>query len=133
MFIFIQSLLFAPTYQKLRFRSALTLYVLVLILGSIPGARADVGRLASGLVLHSVTYAVLTFLLFGGGFGTPRQRAIKALATIMLMGALDEFIQTFLSYRRGSAMDWLVDCNAAAITSALLWAFWPKTTPALPT
>lgn len=119
-------LLFADRFQTLRLRCALALYLLVLFLGSLPGARAEVGVFASGLVLHSGTYAVLTFLLFSGGPGRPARRAVKAVAAIALMGALDEFVQGFFSYRTAAVSDWLVDCSAALVSAGLLWAFWPE-------
>src|SRR5471030_49032 len=87
------SLLLTSSHARLRYWSAIALYLLILILGSIPGARAEIGNVASGLVLHSCAYAGLTFLLFTGGSGTLPQRAAKAVLTIMLMGALDEYVQ----------------------------------------
>ena len=49
--------LLTPAHANLRYRGAIVLYLLILSLGSIPGARADMGRVASGLVLHSCAYA----------------------------------------------------------------------------
>ncbi len=102
------------------------LYAAIVIMGSVPGARADIGTVASGLVLHSLAYATLAFLLFTGTTGTPRARAVKAVLGVMLMGAGDELVQSFLPYRHGALSDWLVDVNAAVITSVLLWAFLPE-------
>ncbi|MET3130908.1 VanZ family protein [Oxalobacteraceae bacterium GrIS 1.11] len=118
-------LLLADQYQKLRYRCALAMYLLILILGSIPGARADIGQYASGLVLHSAAYSVLTFLIFSGGPGTSLQRATQAVLTIMLMGALDELVQSFVPYRHGAVSDWLVDCGAAVVSAVFLYVFLP--------
>ncbi len=115
-----------PRYEKTRYRWAILLYLLVVFMGSIPGARASIGNFASGLVLHSLAYAVLTVLLFTGSSGSAMQRAIKSILTVMVLGALDEFIQSFFPYRRASIIDWAVDSNAAVIVSALLWAAWPR-------
>jgi VanZ family protein len=123
------TVLFDATYQKVRYRTAFGLYLAALIVGSIPGARADMGKYASGLVLHTSGYAILTALLFSGRPGTPFGRAVSAVLTVMLMGAVDEKIQTFFPYRHGSVQDWLVDCAAAVLTALLLWAFWPKAGP----
>ncbi len=90
------------------------------------GAEDDIGHVASGLVLHSLAYAGLTLLLFSGTQGTPTRRALQSLATIALMGALDEVVQSFLPYRNGAVSDWLVDCSASAAAALLLWAFWPR-------
>jgi VanZ family protein len=119
-------LLVSADHQKLRYRSAFLLYLMILIWGSVPGAREDIGHIASGVVLHSIAYGGLTFLLFTGRAGTPLRRAATALATIALMGALDELVQSFMPFRRGTLTDWLVDCNAGLIMSAILWAFWSK-------
>jgi VanZ family protein len=81
---------------------------------------------ASGLILHSCAYASLAFLLFTGGRGGNRLRAVKAFLTIALMGALDEYVQSFFPYRHGAVSDWLVDCNAALLTAALMWALWTR-------
>jgi len=120
------SLLLTSSHAKLRCWSAIALYLLILVLGSIPGARAEIGNVASGLVLHSCAYAGLTFLLFTGGSGTLPQRAAKAVLTIMLMGALDEYVQSYFPYRHASVSDWLVDCNAAVLCTVLMSALWSK-------
>ena len=126
MLTLLENIFVTAQFQKLRYGCAIALYLLILILGSIPGARSEVGEYASGLVLHSMSYAVLTFLLFSGSNGTPIERAIKSVLTVMAMGAFDEIVQSFLPYRNGAISDWLVDCNATLVTSALSWAVWPK-------
>jgi VanZ family protein len=124
--VILSTILFDPQYQKLRYRAAIGLYVLVLVAGAIPGARADMGKIASGLVLHSIGYAALTFLLYSGRPGTPLARARHSVLCVMLMGAIDEKVQTFFPYRHGSVSDWLVDCAAAIVTALLLYTFWPR-------
>lgn len=119
-----------PTLRPLRYYSAWLMYAAIVIMGSIPGARAGIGHYASGLVLHSLAYAILTFLIFTGGTGNARRRALKAVLTVALMGACDELVQLFFTYRGAAVSDWLVDCNAALITAALLWALLPNATPA---
>jgi VanZ family protein len=118
-----------PKLRKLRYGCALLIYAAILVLGSIPGARAGIGHFATGVILHSLAYAVLTFLVFTGSDGSARSRAWKAVLTVALMGAGDELLQSFFPYRGAAVSDWLVDCNAALVTSALLWALLPKTAP----
>jgi VanZ family protein len=120
------TLFFEPSLQKQRYRCAIALYLVILALGSVPGARHDIGEFAPGVLLHSAAYAGLTLLLFGGSDGTRFQRSIKSVATIAAMGALDELVQSFLPYRHGAVSDWLVDCSAAIVTALVLWALWPK-------
>lgn len=102
--------------------AALLIFAGIVAAGSVPGARAEVGTLASGLVLHSLAYAALAALWFLGAHGTPAQRALKAVLAVALMGAADEWVQSFLSYRSGDVRDWLVDVSAATVASGVLAA-----------
>ena len=115
-----------PKLRKLRLGCALLMYAAILVIGSIPGARAGIGHYATGVVLHSLAYAILTFLLFTGSNGSARNRALKAVLTVALMGAGDELLQSLFSYRGAAVADWLVDCSAAIIAATLLWALLPK-------
>ncbi len=115
-----------PRLRKWRYLCALLIYAAILVMGSIPGARAEIGHYATGVVLHSTAYAVLTFLVFTGSDGSMRSRALKAALTVALMGAGDELLQSLVPYRGASVGDWLVDCSAAAVTSALLRALLPN-------
>lgn len=122
----IQQIVLTPAHASLRYRTAFTLYALILILGSIPGARQDIGQVASGLVLHSCAYAGITFLLFTGGSGSLAARAIKAVATVAAMGALDEVVQSFLPYRHGAVSDWMVDVTSAIAATIVMWCVWKR-------
>ena len=110
------SLLFLdPKFQRLRYSAAFVIYAVIVAMGSIPGARAEIGNYASGIVLHSLAYGGITLLLYTGSGGSAPARALKAVLTVAVMGALDELVQSFLPYRRGAVGDWLVDCNAAIL------------------
>lgn len=122
----LNQLLLTPSHARLRYWSAIVLYLMILVIGSIPGARKDIGDVASGLVLHSCAYAGLTFLLFTGSRGEAASRALKAVLTIALMGALDEYVQSFFPYRHGAVSDWLVDCSAALAMAAAMWLLWTR-------
>jgi len=113
-------LLLDPRLRAARLKLALLLYAGVLVAGSIPGARAEVGEFAPGVVLHGLTYAFLTLLWFLGSTGSGPLRAAKAVLAIALMGAGDELIQSFLPYRNGAIADWIVDVTAACLTSTAL-------------
>lgn len=119
-------LLLDERLRKLRFITALTLFAIIVVIGSIPGARAEIGNLASGLVLHSLAYGGLTLLLFTGTVGTRSERALKAVLIVMAMGAADEAVQALLPYRVGAVLDWMVDSIAAVLTAALSWRFLPQ-------
>lgn len=115
-----------PKFQRLRYSAALGLFTAIVAMGSIPGARAEIGNYASGIVLHSLAYGAVTFLVYTGSSGRPAARALRSVLTVAVLGAIDELVQSLLPYRRGAIADWLVDCNAAALVAALLWAFLPS-------
>ena len=127
MFALFSLLVLDARLRKWRYGLALFLFAAILVIGSIRGARADIGHYATGIVLHSLAYGGITMLLFTGSLGSARQRAIHSVLTVMLMGAIDETVQSFLSYRSGTVSDWLVDCSAAIVSAALLWALLPAT------
>ncbi len=124
------SLLLSTPRLRLACRAAaIFMYLAIVIAGNIPGARADIGHYAPGVVLHSVAYAILTLLCWLGSTGSPAARAVKAVLAIALMGAGDEFIQSFFPYRGADVRDWAVDCGAAVLVSLLLTLVVPKSVP----
>jgi VanZ family protein len=78
-------------------------------------------------VLHSIAYAVLAFLWFTGSAGSAAARAAKAVLAVAVMGAGDEFVQSFFPYRGAAVGDWMVDCAAALVTSTVLCIVLRKT------
>ena len=125
-------LLLDPRLRSARLGLALVVYAGVIIAGSIPGARAEIGEYAPGVVLHGLTYAALALLWFLGSTGSGPVRAVKAVLAIALMGAGDELVQSFLPYRSGDIRDWMVDVTAALLTSTLLAVFLPQRDPVRP-
>jgi VanZ family protein len=122
----LSTLVLGPKLRHLRLACAILMYLTILVAGSVPGARAEIGNYASGLVLHSTAYAVLTFLWFTGSTGSAMTRAVKAVLAVAVMGAGDEFVQSFFPYRGAAVSDWMVDCASAILTSALLCAVLPR-------
>ena len=115
----LRACLLAPEYSTLRYRTAWLAFAVIVIGGAIPGARAEMGNVAPGVVLHATAYATITYLLLTGSRGSLPVRAIKAVLTVAAMGALDEGVQTLLPYRRGALMDWMVDVTAALTCAAV--------------
>ncbi len=113
-------LLFDPRLNRLRHGAAILMFLAIVIAGSIPGARADIGHYASGLVLHSCAYSVLSLLWFTATRGSAARRTLATILAIAVMGALDESVQSFFPYRGASVRDWMVDCSAALFTCAVL-------------
>ena len=127
---FLSVLIFDPQWRLWRLRAVLVIYAAILVMGSVPGARAEIGMVASGIVLHSLAYGGLAALLFGGVQGTPGSRAVKAVLGVMAMGAGDELVQSFLPYRNGNPADWVVDVSAALVVSLVLWCLAARGTTA---
>lgn len=119
-------LLLDPRLRTLRYGCAIAMFAAIVVAGSIPGARADVGRYASGLVLHSTAYATLALLWFTARRGSAAARSVSSVAAIAVMGAIDELVQSFFPYRGADVHDWLVDCGAAVVTCAILWMVLPR-------
>lgn len=123
---FLSLLILDPKLRRLRCLCAVALYLAIVVMGSIPGARSQIGDYAPGVVLHSLAYATLAFLWFTGSSGSPAARAAKSMLAVAGMGALDELVQGFFPYRGADIGDWMVDVGAGAVTCALLWAFLPR-------
>ena len=122
---FLSLLVLDDRLRPWRCAAALILCVLIVMIGSIPGARAEIAQVASGIVLHSLAYSCVTFLMFTGSRGSKAARAAKAVLTVVVMGAIDEYVQSFLSYRHGAVSDWMLDVASALLTAGLLWALLP--------
>jgi VanZ family protein len=122
----LSTLLLHPVLRRFCLVAAVLMYLTIITTGNIPGARADIGQYAPGPVLHSLAYAVLAGLWFIGSSGSPLARAVKAVLTVALMGALDEYIQSYFPYRGADVRDWMVDCAAAIVASALLCKLLPR-------
>ena len=115
----------APGARRLRYHAALVMYLAIIGIGSVPGARSELGHVASGIALHSLAYATLALLLFAASGGPVRRRASRTVVTVMAMGALDELIQSALPYRTAAVFDWVIDCSAGLLTCTFLWRVWP--------
>ncbi len=123
---FLVRIFLEPRLQALCYRCAIVIYLSILIFGSIPGARSNIGEYAPGGVLHFVAYSTLLLLVFAGSSGNRSQRALKSVLTIMAMGACDEYVQSFFTYRGADVIDWAVDVMAGLVTAATLWTLWPR-------
>ncbi len=120
MSMLVSTLLQNPRMRLLCLAGAVLMYLTIITMGNVPGARADIGAYAPGAVLHSIAYAVLAALWFSGSRGTPLARACKTVLAIAAMGAGDEYVQSFFPYRGASVRDWAVDVSAAIVASSVM-------------
>jgi VanZ family protein len=125
MTIFLKQFFLSPTYGGLRYLSAFVLYFSIVLFGSIPGVREEAGEFASGLVLHSLAYSTIAYLLFTGEKRQSLSTAVRAFLWVVVMGAADEYIQSFFPYRNGRMQDWIVDMSAALTMLCILLPTWP--------
>lgn len=117
---YLSTFLHDPPRRPLYVAAAIAMFLMIITIGNIPGARADIGAYAPGGVLHSIAYAVLAALSFTGSRGSPLARAGKAVLAVAVMGAGDEFVQSFFPYRGADVRDWAVDVGAAIVAASLL-------------
>jgi len=120
MTMYLSTLLRNPRMRLLCLAGAALMYLTIITIGNIPGARADIGAFAPGPVLHSLAYAILAVLWFIGSRGTPLARACKAVLAVAAMGAGDEFVQHFFPYRGADVRDWAVDVSAAVVAGSVM-------------
>ena len=123
---FLYFILLDPRLNRLRYAAAIALFLAIVIAGSIPGARAEIGAYAPGVVLHSSAYAVLAVLWFTASRGGGASRTVATVLAIAVMGAIDESVQSFFPYRGADVRDWMVDCSSAVFVCAVLWAVLPR-------
>jgi len=69
---------------------------------------------------------MFNLLLFSGNKGNRTERVVKSVLTIMAMGALDEYVQSFFPYRSSDVMDWTVDVISGIVSATMLWTLWPR-------
>jgi hypothetical protein len=120
MTLYLSTFLQHPRRHLLCLAGAVLMYLTIITTGNIPGARADIGAYAPGPVLHSIAYAVLAALWFIGSHGGALARACKAVLAVAVMGAGDEFVQSFFPYRGADVRDWAVDVGAAILVGSVL-------------
>ena len=73
-------------------------------------------------LIHFCQYALLTFLwwrAFEPGHGSSRA-ALAALVVTVAYAASDEYHQTFVEWRHGSPLDWLIDSAGAGLAALRL-------------
>jgi VanZ family protein len=97
--------------------AAIVFFLAMLAVGSIPGKAQALNREFGDKLLHLIAYACLAGAIF---LAFSRHRAAITLASVALLGGLDEFIQSFFPYRSSNLADLLTDLTAAVLAIALL-------------
>ena len=99
----------------------LLVFVIMVLLGSVPGHADALSDQFGDKPLHLIAYAGFSVLCYRAWLAPRRQRIMLTLVMIALLGLIDEGIQAALPYRNASVVDWCVDFLAALITVGALW------------
>lgn len=100
--------------------AAMLLYVLMVLIGAVPGKAEALSAAVYDKLLHFAAYAALSGLLYAGLRGRPASRALRTVIVAGALGALDEAIQSFMPYRHANWADWRIDMLAALSCVGLL-------------
>jgi len=84
----------------------------MLVVGNLPGNAQGLNRAFGAKVMHLGTYACLSGAIF---LSLSQYRAAITLASIALLGGMDELIQSLVPYRSADLSDLLTDLLAAAL------------------
>lgn len=104
---------------------AIAAYIAMILLGSLLGSTPSVLKGTNDKMLHAIAYGTLALMLFLGMRQPILWRSLIIIAAIAVMGALDEWIQSFFPHRRSDRMDWVADVTAAiAVCGVLSLASW---------
>ena len=98
----------------------LLVFVIMVLLGSVPGHADTLSDQFGDKPLHLIAYAGFSVLCYRAWLAPRRQRIMLTLVMIALLGLIDEGIQAALPYRNASLVDWCYDLLAALVTVAAL-------------
>lgn len=100
--------------------AALAFFVLMVVIGALPGNAEALSTVVYDKLLHFIAYAFLSLLLHAGLGGGAATRALHTLLAVAVLGGLDEAIQSLMPYRDASWADWETDMIASMSCIAML-------------
>jgi len=100
--------------------AAITLFILMLALGSYPGNAQALTEIINDKILHFLTYSLLTALIYLSLNKTKRGKIFITLCIMLALSLTDEYIQSMLSFRSASLLDLSVDLLAAGLMTSYL-------------
>jgi len=83
----------------------------------------------SDKIYHLCEYGLLGVLLgralrFSVSPYSPLAAVVMTISLVMIVGASDEYYQSFVPGRTCDVFDWLTDTTAGVLSQVLLWRFW---------
>ena len=100
--------------------AAITLFVLMLALGSYPGNAQALTEKINDKILHFLAYSLLTALIYLSLNSPKREKFIITICIMLALGLTDEYIQSMMSFRNASLLDLSVDLLAAGLMTSCL-------------
>jgi len=100
--------------------AAITLFILMLALGSYPGNAQALTEKINDKILHFLAYSLLTALTYLSLNSTKREKFFITLCIMFALSLTDEYIQSMLSFRTASLLDLSVDLLAAGLMTSCL-------------
>lgn len=100
--------------------AAISLFLLMLILGSYPGNAQVLTAKINDKILHFLAYSLLTALIYLSLSTTKLEKFITTLCVMLALSLTDECIQSMLAYRNASLFDLCVDLLAACLIASCL-------------
>lgn len=98
------------------------LFALIFVVGTYLPAVIWLRELIPDKIQHASAYGALALLILSGLRTLSVRYAVGwAWLAVALLGALDEFHQTFIPGRNGDVLDWVADVGAAALVCLLYW------------
>ena len=100
--------------------AAITLFILMLALGSYPGNAQALTEKINDKILHFLAYSLLTALIYLSLNSTKQEKFFITLCIMFALSLTDEYIQSMLSFRTASLLDLSVDLLAAGLMTSCL-------------
>ena len=100
--------------------AAISLFILMLALGSYPGNAQALTEKINDKILHFLAYSLLTALIYLSLNSTKREKFFITLCIMFTLSLTDEYIQSMLSFRTASLLDLSVDLLAAGLMTSCL-------------
>ena len=100
--------------------AAISLFILMLALGSYPGNAQALTEKINDKILHFLAYSLLTALTYLSLNSTKREKFFITLCIMFALSLTDEYIQSMLSFRTASLLDLSVDLLAAGLMTSCL-------------
>ena len=100
--------------------AAITLFILMLALGSYPGNAQALTEKINDKILHFLAYSLLTALIYLSLNSTKREKFFITLCIMFALSLTDEYIQSMLSFRTASLLDLSIDLLAAGLMTSCL-------------